>query len=193
MGNPLWSKKAFLYFGGAFVILLGGAIILMAPYHYTGYVALQGDMDAFDIWAGTGYYDQLEISVLVTPQDEYTTVYVDIMIVNNATLEETPINMTLGFIDALNGTSYVVYERSVILDLEVGAYTIFYDRIQGASDMDVSLKQISDSRIFIEAGGWMNIIGLIMGALGYFVGGSVIPTGDEAIVQWGYDEHQKPK
>ncbi|GAH73407.1 unnamed protein product [marine sediment metagenome] len=39
----------------------------------------------------------------------------------------------------------------------------------------------------------MNIAGLLMGATGYCIGGSLIPTGDEAIVEWGWDEHQKPK
>ncbi|MHA2426076.1 MAG: hypothetical protein ACXAEF_14895, partial [Candidatus Thorarchaeota archaeon] len=100
MGNPWLSKKAFFYFGGAFVLLLGGAIVLMAPYHYTGYVALQGDIDAFEIWEGTGYYPQLEIAVTDTPISN-DSVYVDLLITNNDTLIDNTVNMTLSTADSL--------------------------------------------------------------------------------------------
>ncbi len=192
MGNPLLSKKAFLYFGGTFVLLLGGAIVLMAPYHYTGYVALQGDRDAFEIWEGTGYYSQLEVAITVTPSLN-NSVFVDIRFINNESLVTNTVNMTLSTADSLLDAERVIYEKRVILDLDPGNYTIFIDRIEGASDMDLAFTQISDSRAYIVTGGVMNIAGLLMGATGYCIGGSLIPTGDEAIVEWGWDEHQKPK
>ena len=186
------SKKAFLYFGGAFVLLLGGAIVLMAPYHYTGYVALQGDIDAFEIWESTGYYPQLEVAITVTPSLN-NSVFVDVRFRNNETLVTNTVNMTLSTADSLLDTDRLTYEKRVILDLDPGNYTIFIDRIEGASDMDIAFTQISDSRTYIVTGGVMNIAGLLMGATGYCIGGSLIPTGDEAIVEWGWDEHQKPK
>jgi hypothetical protein len=192
MGNPWLSKKAFFYFGGAFVLLLGGAIVLMAPYHYTGYVALENDIDAFEIWEGTGYYPQLEVAVTVTPNAN-NSVYVDILICNNETLAEHFVNMTLTMDDQIDDASYVVYEQRAVVDLDVGNYTISYVRIEGAADMDVALTQLSDSRTYIVTGGIMNIAGLIMGATGYCIGGSLIPSGDEAIVEWGWDEHQRPR
>ena len=192
MGNLWLSKKAFLYFGGTFVLLLGGAIVLMAPYHYTGYVALQGDIDAFEIWEGTGYYSQLEVAITVTPSLN-NSVFVDIRFRNNATFVMNTVNMTLSTADSLLEVERLTYEKRVILDLDPGNYTIFIDRIEGASDMDIAFTQISDSRTYIVTGGIMNIAGLLMGATGYCIGGSLIPTGDEAIVEWGWDEHQKPK
>ncbi|MHA1907751.1 MAG: hypothetical protein ACW98Y_10695 [Candidatus Thorarchaeota archaeon] len=192
MGNPWLSKKAFFYFGGAFVLLLGGAIVLMAPYHYTGYVALQGDVDAFEIWEGIGYYHQLEVAVTVTP-DANNSVYVDVLFRNNETLVENWVNMSLTSDDRLPEASYVVYEQREIVDLIPGNYTIFFERIEGAADMDIAFTQLSESRTYIVTGGIMNIAGLIMGATGYCVGGSLIPSGDEAIVEWGWDEHQRPK
>ncbi|MDF1539950.1 MAG: hypothetical protein P1Q69_13720 [Candidatus Thorarchaeota archaeon] len=192
MGNPWLSKKAFLYFGGAFVLLLGGVIVLMAPYHYTGYVALQGDTDAFEIWDTAGYYPQLEIAVTVTPEIN-ESVYVDIRVINNETHVTHTMNITLSTDDMLQDTERLLYEKRQIIDLNPGNYTIFVDRIEGATDMDISFTQISDSRLYIVTGGVMNIVGLFMGAFGYCIGGSLIPTGEEAIVEWGWDEHQKPK
>jgi len=192
MGNPWLSKKAFLYFGGAFILLLGGAIVLMAPYHYTGYVALQGDVDAFEIWDNTGYYPQLEIAVTVTPSLN-ESVYVDVRVVNNETLVTNTMNMTLTLQDRLVDSELLKYEKRHIMDLDAGNYTIYIDRIEGATDMDISFTQISDSRVYIVSGGVMNIVGLFMGAMGYCIGGSLIPTGEETIVEWGWDEHQQPK
>lgn len=190
MGSPWLSKKAFLYFGGAFILLLGGAIVLLAPYHYTGFIALSGDSTAFEIWDRPGYYPELEISVIVNP-DHNGSVYVDIIILNNATLDTTILNLTLTVLDRPSeGASY---ERRVLLSIDPGAYSIFIDSIIGAGDVDVSFTQSSDSRTYIVTGGIMNIIGLIMGAMGYCIGGSVIPTGNETIVEWGFDEHQRPK
>ncbi|GAH67456.1 unnamed protein product, partial [marine sediment metagenome] len=131
MGNPWKSKKAFLYFGGAFVLLLGGAIVLMAPYHYTGYVAVQGDIDAFEIWERTGYYSQLEVAISVNPHLN-GTVFVDIRFRNNKTLVTDIVNMTLTMADRLPDTDQLKYEQRVVIDLDPGNYTIFIDRIEGA-------------------------------------------------------------
>ncbi len=192
MGNPWLSKKAFFYFGGAFVLLLGGAIVLMAPYHYTGYVALRGDVDAFEIWDSSGYYPQLEVAVTVVPESN-GSVFVDIRIRNNETLVTSFVNMTMTSDDRLPDADRLTYEKRVIVDLDPGNYTIFFDRIEGAADIDVAFTQLSDSRAYIVTGGIMNIVGLIMGATGYCIGGTLIPSGDETIVEWGWDEHQKPK
>ncbi len=190
MGSPWLSKKAFLYFGGAFILLLGGAIVVMAPYHYTGFIALPGDASAFDMWARPGFYPEMEVSVSVTP-DHNGTVSVNLRIVENVTLETHVVNMTLTSVDRVPDKS--TYEKMTSFPLEAGAYTIYIDSIVGASDVDISFTQVSDSRNFIVAGGIMNIVGLLMGAMGYCVGGSVIPTGNETIVEWGFDERQHPK
>ena len=138
MSNPWLSKKAFLYFGGTFVLLLGGAIVLMAPYHYTGYVALHGDIDAFEIWEGTGYYSQLEVAITVTPSLN-NSVFVDIRFINNETLVTNTLNMTLSAADSLLDAERLIYEKRVILDLDPGNYTIFIDRIDLFSNLGIQL------------------------------------------------------
>ena len=188
MGNPWLSKKAFLYFGGAFVLLLGGVIVLIAPYHYTGYIVEQGDTDAFEMWTGTGFHSQLEIAVLVRPVTN-NSVQVDITFSSTTSSDVQVVNMTLSEIDSVPSTDRVAYEKRVTIDLDYGNYTIDIDRIDNASNLDISYTQLSDSRTFIVTGGLMNIAGLVMGALGYCVKGSFIPSGDEAIVDWGYDEY----
>ena len=94
MRSVWFSKKAFLYFGGAFIIILGGAIVYSAPYHATGYMALTGRQASFSIWDEDRFYPQLEVWVSVRPSD-VTLVNVDITILNNDTLEVQTINMTL--------------------------------------------------------------------------------------------------
>ncbi len=190
MGSPWLSKKAFLYFGGAFVLLLGGAIVILAPYHYTGFVALPGDSVSFEIWDRPGYHPELEIAVIVNP-DSNGTVYVNIRVIENVTLETDILNMSLTTADRPEESAS--YEQRQLLNIDPGDYTIYIDSIIGAADIDISLTQISDSRTYIVIGGAMNIIGLFMGAMGYCVGGSVIPSGNETIVEWGFDEHQRPK
>ncbi|MHA1576927.1 MAG: hypothetical protein ACTSU3_06165, partial [Candidatus Thorarchaeota archaeon] len=69
----------------------------------------------------------------------------------------------------------------------VGPYTIYTDTIVGAADFDFGMTQLSESRTFVVIGGIMNIVGLIMGASGYFVGGTLITSGEEAILDWGSD------
>lgn len=175
------------------MLLLGGAIVIMAPYHYTGYVALPGEVDAFEIWGSSGYYPQLEIAITVSPDTGNTTVFVDIRVQNNETLELDIVNMTLSSLDAIPDTNPIKFEKREVLDLDVGNYTIYVDNIQGAADVDISFTQISDSRLYIVTGGVMNIIGLIMGATGYCIGGTLIPSGEETIVEWGFDDRQHPK
>ena len=187
LGNPWLSKKAFLYFGGAFVLLLGGVIVLIAPYHYTGYIVEQGDTDTFEMWSGAGFHPQLEIAVLVRPITN-NSVQVDITFTSFASSEVHVVNMTLSEIDTVPATDQLAYEKRVIIDLDYGNYSVVVDRIDNASNLDISYTQISDSRNFIVTGGLMNIAGLIMGGIGYCVEGSFIPSGDEAIVDWGYEE-----
>ncbi|MHA1481410.1 MAG: hypothetical protein ACTSQZ_08315 [Candidatus Thorarchaeota archaeon] len=187
MGSIWLSRKAFLYFGGAFILLLGGAIVLSAPYHTTGYISMEGDLSAFEIWEGAGYYSQLEISIIVQPAYQNNTVEIDIHIHNNETLAITSANITLTMTDILPEVESPTYEKLTIVDLDYGAYTIHTDRISGAADFDLGLTQVSDSRTFVVIGGIMNIVGLIMGATGYLVSGILITSGDEAIVYWGSD------
>lgn len=203
VGNPLWSKKAFCYFGGAFILLLGGAIIVVAPYHATGYIAQHGDIDAFSIWDEPGYYPQLDIGFRVQPRLRDNDVNIILTIRNNDTLEEIPVNVTLTITDKLaesqpignedadTAVSPTIYERHLIVDLDPGNYTIWVVVINGASDVELSLTQVSDSRTFIVIGGMMNIIGLIMGATGYLIGGSLIPSGEDTIVDYGVYEPRK--
>ncbi|MHA1929227.1 MAG: hypothetical protein ACTSV2_11695 [Candidatus Thorarchaeota archaeon] len=191
MGNPLWSKKALCYFGGAFILLLGGVIVVVAPYHATGYIALRGDVDAFTIWDEPGFHPQLEIGFNIQPRFADNAVDVDLTIHNNETLEETPVNITLTLDDQMFNVDPVTYERNVIVDIDPGNYTIQIDLIEGAADVELSLTQVSDSRTFIVIGGMMNIIGLIMGATGYCLGGTLIPSGEDAIVDYGVYEPRK--
>ncbi len=190
MGNPLLSKKAFLYFGGAFILLLGGAIVIMAPYHHTGFIALPGDSANFEIWDKQGFYPRLRVSVMANPEDGNNTVYVTIRISNSSILDEDVIlNITMTIAD--KPAPNALYEKRVWVDLEPGIYLIYIQSIVGAKDIDIALSQASDSRVFVVTGGIMNFIGLAMGGIGYCLKGSVIPTGDEAIIEWGYEEHDQ--
>jgi len=190
MHSVLWSKKAFLYFGGAFVILLGGAVILSAPYHYIGFVAVPPDACSFQIWAGRGYYNQLEIAVSGRPGNA-STITVNFSVVNNETLSTVVVNMTLTSSDMVPGTNPPVFEKRAVVDLEPGNYIVYADNSNPNTYFDLGLTQLSDSRLFIVTGGSMNIIGLVMCMSGYFVAGTFLPTGEETIVGWGYEEKEK--
>ncbi|MHA2066057.1 MAG: hypothetical protein ACXABY_16925, partial [Candidatus Thorarchaeota archaeon] len=76
MGSPWRSKKAFLYFGGAFVILLGAAIVLSSPYNYIGYRGGENEQMDFTLHGSAGYYPQLEISLSLHPSNT-SVVFVD--------------------------------------------------------------------------------------------------------------------
>lgn len=190
MGSTLRSKKAFLYLGGAFVILLGGAIILMAPYHYTGFVVTPPDATPFSIVNATGYYPQLEIATTVKPAN-VSVVSIGFRIVSNNTLVTKSINMNLTQDDYLAGTNPKVFQKQLLVNLAPGDYVVYIDSITGASYFDLSLTQLSNSREYVIAGGSLNIIGLVMCIGGYFVPGTFLPTGDQTIVGWGYDKEKE--
>ena len=187
MRRVWFSKKAFLYFGGVFIIILGGAIVYSSPYHAMGYIAIAGNNDAFSIWDRDGFYPQLEVWVSVRPSNS-TLVDVDIAILNNETLDVHAINMTLTTEHNIPGTNPPVYEHRVVIDLDPGDYTFTLERLDGAGFADIGLTQISDLRIWVVTGGTMNIVGLIMVIIGYCLPGNVLPTGDESIVEWGYEK-----
>ena len=187
MGSVWLSKKAFLYFGGAAIILLGGAIVLIAPYHYVNLAVVENDQRTFAIWDSQGYYPQLEISLSMRPGNQ-TTLYVDLVFVENSTLDTYIVNFTLTNDNLIETPDASFYEDSRIIDIPTGNYTITMDRVLGTSLVDLGLKQVSDSQIVIFIGGSMNIIGLIMGISGYFVAGSFLPTDSDTIVEWGFDE-----
>jgi hypothetical protein len=187
MGSVWFTKKAFLYFGGAAIILLGGAIVLVAPYHYVNFAVIENEQRHFEIWDSQGYYPQLEIWVSMRPGNQ-STIELDIVLVENTTLDTYMVNFTLTDDDLIETPDAVFYEATMIVDIAVGNYTVTMDRVFGATMVDLSLNQVSDSRTFILMGGSMNIFGLVMGISGYFVAGSFLPTDNDTIVEWGYDE-----
>jgi hypothetical protein len=75
--------------------------------------------------------------------------------------------------------------------IDPGNYTIAASNFEGTFIIDVGFTQFSDSRVFIVTGGIMNIVGLFMGMAGYFVAGAFLPSGDDVIVDWGYDEEEE--
>ncbi|MGY5875123.1 MAG: hypothetical protein RTU30_05215 [Candidatus Thorarchaeota archaeon] len=182
-----FQKKAFLYFGGAFIIILGGAIILTSPYHAVGYVAFEGEDYTFEIWEGSGFYPELELKVS-SRGENVTFAAIHITIMDNYTLETQTLNISLNEDNQLPGSNPPVFENTTFLALEYSAYTISIDRTINVGLLDLGFTQVTDSRNFIVLGGSMNIIGLVMGCSGYCVAGSLIPSGDEAIVKWGFEE-----
>ena len=187
MGSVWFSKKAFLYFGGAAIILIGGAIVLMAPYHYINFAVLENDQRTFDIWDRQGYYPQLEVSVTLRPGNS-STVEIGIVLFENVTLDTYIVNMTLNQNDIVETADDILYEDRLLVDIAYGNYTVTIDQVSGAGLIDVGFKQSSDSDLFIFVGGSMNIIGLFMGIGGYFVAGTFLPTDSDIIVEWGYEE-----
>ena len=190
MGSVWFSKKAFLYFGGAAIILIGGAIVLMAPYHYINFAVLENDQRTFDIWDRQGYYPQLEVSVTLRPGNS-STVEIGIVLLENVTLDTYIVNMTLDHNDIVETADDILYEDYLLVDIPYGNYTVTIDQVSGAGLIDVGFKQASDSDLFIFVGGSMNIIGLFMGIGGYFVAGTFLPTDSDIIVEWGYDEEEE--
>ncbi len=190
MRSVWFSKKALLYFGGAAIIILGGAIVYSAPYHTLGYIAVAGNRDSFSIWDEARFYPQLEIWVSVRPSN-FTLVNVDITIMNNDTFEVHTINMTLTAEDQIPDTNPPVYDDTVVIDLDPGNYSFTLDRLEGTGWADIGLTQLSDQRSWIVTGGTMNIVGLIMVVVGFFLPGQMLPTGDESIVAWGYEEEDE--
>jgi hypothetical protein len=187
MGSVWFSKKAFLYFGGAAIIIIGGLIVAMSPYHYFNYALSENQRRPWLMKSDGGYYPELEVSISIRPSNE-TIVSLDLVFMNNDTLDLTFVNMTLGPEHQLEGPDVVIYEYSEVIDLSFGNYTVYFDNIEGAGLVDLGLQQISDSRLWIVVGGSMNILGIIMGILGYLVPGSFLPSDSDTIVEWGYDE-----
>ena len=191
MGSIWLSKKAFLYFGGAAIILIGGLIVTLAPYNYFLYSLSENQHRP---WTqkdpAGGFYPALEVSVSLRPANDTTYVYLDLVFQNNATDEITFVNMSLTTENQLVGPDTIIYEYSENIDLPIGEYTIWFDRVEGAGLIDLGLQQASDARLWIVTGGSMNIIGIIMGILGYLVPGTFLPSDNDTIVEWGYDEEE---
>ncbi|MHA1781284.1 MAG: hypothetical protein ACTSYL_10550 [Candidatus Thorarchaeota archaeon] len=181
--------KAFLYFGGAAIILLGGAIIIMAPYNYIGFNTAADSGAPFTLFDDPNYYHQLEISVTVKPNN-VSIVKVDFTVVNNETLEVRTLNMTLTDPeDVVPGTNPKALIHREILNLEPGNYTVYVDHIEGADWIDLSLDQLSNKKFFVAIGAALNIAGLIMCGTGYMISGSMFAS-DDIIIDWGYDEEE---
>ncbi|MBY8996335.1 MAG: hypothetical protein KGD60_01295 [Candidatus Thorarchaeota archaeon] len=186
MGSVWFSKKAFLYFGGAAIILIGGAVVLSAPYHYINFAVTESQQRTFDVRDEQGYYPHLEISVSLRPGNS-STVDIGLVLEENSTLDTFIINMTLDQDNMVETSDSIFYEGSILVDIPVGNYTVTIDQINGAGLIDLGLNQVSDSKLFIFIGGSMNFIGLIMGISGYFVAGTLLPTDSDTIVEWGFD------
>ncbi|MDH4214097.1 MAG: hypothetical protein OEV85_09270 [Candidatus Thorarchaeota archaeon] len=190
MGSIWFSKKSFLYFGGAAIILIGGLIVVMAPYHYINFSVTQADQRTFEMYNQVNYYPQLEISVSLRPGNQ-TDIFIDLSIMDNSTLETTPVNLTLTEENQKIGPDNIIlYEHSLVIDLSAGNYTVTVDRVLGATLIDLGLNQISDSRLFIIIGGSLNIIGIIMIIGGYCVPGTFLPSDSDTIISWGYEEEE---
>jgi hypothetical protein len=190
MGSIWLSKKSLLYFGGAAIILLGGLIVVLSPYHYINFAVGQNDQRTFEIYNQANYYPQLEISVSLKPGNQ-TLILIDLSIQNNLTSLITPVNFTLDEeTQKVGPDNTIIYEDSIIIDLVAGNYTITIDRVEGTSLIDIGFNQISDSRLFIVIGGSMNIFGIIMIIAGYCVPGSLLPSDSDTIISWGYDDEK---
>ncbi len=188
MPRNIWlSKKGLLYLSSIILLLGGGAVILSAPYHYYGFVAGEGDRQPFNIWSLPGYYEQLEISVTVQGVN-VSVISVDFRIVENQTDAVYILNMTLDSQDTIPGSNPPVRVKREVIDVPYGNYTIYIDSVEGASSLDISYKQLSDSRTYIVTGGMMNIIGLAAALIGWCVSGSVMSGDQETIVDWQYEE-----
>lgn len=190
MGSPWRTKKAFLYFGGAFIIILGGAIVLSAPYNYIGYRGGETERMDFVLFSRAGYYPQLEISLELHSENTTELVFVDFSVLSNTSMQVYTVNFTITPADAVPDSNPPVYVARQTIDVPSGNYTVVVDRVDGTGTMDIGLTQMSDSRLFIVTGGAMNILGLFMGGAGYFVSGTFLPTGDEMIVDWGYEDEE---
>lgn len=186
--RSVWlSKKAFLYFGGAIIILIGGAIVYMSPYHYINFAVREGDQRTFSVWDKDGYYEQIEVAVSLRPGNS-SVIQIGLVMTENQTLDTILINMTLDQDNLVETRDNRYYEGSTIIDAPYGNYTLRVDQLTGVGQFDIGLKQVSDSRLWITIGGSMNIIGLLMGVAGYMVHGAFLPGESDTIVEWGYDD-----
>ncbi len=190
MGSIWLSKKSFLYFGGAAIIILGGLIVITSPYHYINFAVVQNNQRTFEVYDQAFYYPQLEISVSLRPGNQ-SIIFIDLSFENNVTHEIVTVNMTLTQEHQIIGPeNSIFYEYDTVADIATGNYTLTIDRVVGVSQFDLGLNQVSDSRLFIIIGGSMNILGLVMGIGGYCVPGTFFPSDSDTIVSWGYEEEE---
>ena len=182
-----FRKKAFLYFGGAFILLLGGAIVVAAPYHAISLPVTEEGYRTWEMWEGNGFYPELELRI-ETRGVNTTTAEVSLSFRNNDTLEEQQLNFSMDASNILPGSNPPVFSASTSFPLDYGNYTIEVERLVNVGLLDISLEQKNDRRNYVVLGGIMNIVGIIMGIGGWCISGSLISSGDEAIVQWGYEE-----
>jgi hypothetical protein len=194
MGSIWFSKKAFLYFGGAAIIILGGIIVVLSPYHYINYNVVPYLHKPWTMYDKPGYYERLDISISVRPVNT-TIVELDLFILDNSSMEIIMVNMSIGpeyqigpTTNTLIGPQSVIYEYDTRIDLDAGNYTVWFEKVEGASSIDLGLDQASDSRLWIVSGGTLNIVGVGMIILGYLVKGSLLPSDTDTIVEWGYEE-----
>jgi hypothetical protein len=190
MGSIWFSKKAFLYFGGAAIILIGGAIVLIAPYHFINYAVIENDRRTFSVWDQNGFYPQLQVSVSMRLGNS-TNVEIGLLFEENSTLDTIIVNISLSKDNIVETNDATFLQGSTIVDVPIGNYTITVDQLTGIGRIDVGFEQVSDSRLFILIGGSMNILGLAMGIAGYFVAGSFLPTDSDIIVEWGYEDKKE--
>jgi hypothetical protein len=189
MGSVWLSKKAFLYFGGTAVILIGAAIVLMAPYHFNNFAVIENEQRTFSILDEDGFYPRLEIAVSLRLGNS-TTVDIGFVLEENSTQDTYNVNITLDESNIVESQEEIFLEDNLVVAIPPGNYTITFDKIDGAGRIDIGFEQASDSRLFVFIGGSMNIIGLIMGIAGYFVPGAFLPTDSDTIVEWGYEEEE---
>ncbi|MHA2397070.1 MAG: hypothetical protein ACXAC0_10230 [Candidatus Thorarchaeota archaeon] len=190
MGSVWLSKKAFLYFGGTAIILIGAAIVLMAPYHFNNFAVIENEQRSFDILDQDGYYPRLEIAVSLRVGNS-TTVVIGFVLVENLTLDTYIVNITLDESNIVESQDEMFLQDNLVVDILPGNYTVTFEQIEGAGRIDIGFEQASDSRLFVFIGGSMNIIGLIMGIVGYFVPGTFLPTDSDTIVAWGYEDKER--
>ncbi len=190
MGSIWFRKKALLYFGGAAIILIGGAVVLSAPYNYINFAVTENQQRTFDIWDRTGYHPELEVSVSIRLGNT-STVEIGLVLQENSTLDTYFVNMTLDEDNLLETRDQMFFEGSTTLDIPFGNYTITFDKIDGAGLIDIGFNQGGDSQLYIFIGGAMNVIGLIMCISGYFVAGTFLPTDSDTIVEWGFDDEEE--
>jgi hypothetical protein len=168
---------------------LGGAIVVAAPYHALSVPFSEEGSMSWEMWESSGLYPELELRV-DTSKYNATTADVYLTIRNNDTLEETQLNFTMDQDNILPGSNPPVFSDSTIIPLDYGNYTIEVENLVHVGMLDISVEQKNDRRNYVVLGGMMNIIGIIMGLTGWCVSGTFIGSGDEAIVQWGYEEEE---
>jgi hypothetical protein len=187
MGSVWLSKKAFLYFGGTAIILIGGALVLMAPYHFNNFAVIENQQRSFSVLDQDGYYPRLEITV-TTRIGNSSIVNIGFVLVENSTLETYVVNITLDESNRIETQDEVYLEDFLFVNIDPGNYTITFEQIDGIGRIDIGFEQSSDSRLFVFTGASMNIIGLLMGIAGYLMPGAFLPTDSDTIVDWGFED-----